>query len=67
MTHQTVYQALYVQGRGALRRELTRALRTGRVMRRPHRHAYKRVAGPIRNMVTTGKGKSGRVKYMNSR
>lgn len=49
VTHETIYQALYVQGRGDLRRELT--LRTGRAMRRPHRHAYKRVCGPIRNMV----------------
>lgn len=51
VTHETIYQALYVQGRGDLRRELTRALRTGRAMRRSHRYAYKRVAGPIRNMV----------------
>jgi IS30 family transposase len=28
--HETIYQALYVQGRGELRRELTRCLRTGR-------------------------------------
>ena len=39
MTHETVYQALYVQGRGELRRELTKALRTGRARRRPHRQA----------------------------
>lgn len=30
VTHETVYQALYVQGRGELRRELAKALRTGR-------------------------------------
>ncbi|WP_162929459.1 IS30 family transposase [Streptomyces sp. YIM 130001] len=42
VAHETVYQALYVQGRGELRRELTRALRTGRAIRKPHRHAEAR-------------------------
>ena len=32
---ETIYQSLYVQGRGALRRELARHLRTGRALRRP--------------------------------
>ena len=36
------YQALYVQGRGELRRELTRALRTGRAVRKPRRLAQQR-------------------------
>lgn len=34
---ETIYQALYVQGRGELRRELTRCLRTGRAIRKPQR------------------------------
>ena len=37
VTHETIYQALYVQGRGELRREVARALRTGRTMRKPRR------------------------------
>src|SRR3954471_17945886 len=35
ISHEAVYQALYVQGRGALRRELTQCLRTGRALRVP--------------------------------
>jgi IS30 family transposase len=34
---ETIYQSLYVQSRGALRRELTRYLRTGRALREPGR------------------------------
>jgi len=37
VSHETIYQSLYVQGRGALRRELARHLRTGRSLRRPRR------------------------------
>ena len=36
ISHEAIYQALYVQGRGALRRELTACLRTGRALRVPH-------------------------------
>jgi IS30 family transposase len=39
ISHEAIYQALYVQGRGALRRELTACLRTGRALRRPRRRA----------------------------
>ena len=35
ISHETIYQALYVQGRGALRRELVACLRTGRALRVP--------------------------------
>ena len=37
VSHETIYRALYVQGRGALRRELTACLRTGRAVRKPRR------------------------------
>ena len=36
VSHETIYQALFVQGRGRLRTELHRHLRTGRAWRRPH-------------------------------
>ncbi|MEU9126491.1 IS30 family transposase [Streptomyces sp. NPDC048506] len=42
VVHETVYQALYVQGRGELRRELAKALRSGRVRRKPRRQAQQR-------------------------
>ncbi|MBT2565237.1 IS30 family transposase [Arthrobacter sp. ISL-85] len=37
VSHETIYQALYVQGRGSLRLEVAAALRSGRVRRRPQR------------------------------
>ena len=39
ISHEAIYQALYVQGRGALRRELTACLRTGRALRVPRSRA----------------------------
>jgi IS30 family transposase len=35
VSHETIYQSLFVQGRGELRRELARCLRTGRAARKP--------------------------------
>ena len=37
VSHETIYQSIYVQGRGALRRELAAHLRTGRALRKPRR------------------------------
>lgn len=42
VVHETIYQTLYLQGRGELRREITRALRTGRAVRKPRRQAQQR-------------------------
>jgi IS30 family transposase len=39
ISHEAIYQALYVQGRGALKRELTTCLRTGRALRVPRARA----------------------------
>ena len=48
---ETIYQSLYVQSRGALKRELTRYLRTGRSLRQPGRHAGGRKTRIVRDMV----------------
>src|SRR5216683_1277763 len=50
VSHETIYQSIYVQGRGALRRELAVCLRTGRALRRPHRKGQER-RGRIPNMI----------------
>ena len=39
---ETLYQSLHVQSRGAMRRDLSKCLRTGRALRRPCRQANKR-------------------------
>ena len=39
ISHEAIYQSLYIQGRGALRRELTACLRTGRALRVPRARA----------------------------
>jgi IS30 family transposase len=47
ISHEAIYQALYIQGRGALRRELTACLRTGRALRVPRERSRKGPSGFI--------------------
>ena len=47
MSHETIYQSLFVQGRGALRKELWRCLRTGRAVRRPQGRPRRRRARSV--------------------
>ena len=42
LSHEAIYQALYVQGRGALRRELSACLRSGRALRVPRARSRQR-------------------------
>lgn len=49
VSHETIYQSLFVQGRGELRRELARCLRTGRIKRRPRQRPDN--TGQLRDMV----------------
>ncbi len=45
VSHEAIYQALYVQGRGALKRELVACLRTGRALRVPRARTHGRGKG----------------------
>jgi IS30 family transposase len=51
VSHETIYQSIYVQGKGNLRRELHTCLRTGRALRKPQRRPNER-RGRIPNMVS---------------
>jgi IS30 family transposase len=50
VSHETIYTSLFVQGRGALRRELARCLRSGRTQRRSRRRRLP-LRMPMRDMV----------------
>lgn len=52
VSHEIIYQSLFVQGRGELRRELARCLRSGRTARRPRGHVEKRGRLPSMVMIS---------------
>ena len=47
ISHEVIYQALYIQGRGALRRELVACLRTGRALRKPRERSRGKAQGHV--------------------
>ena len=55
ISHEAIYQALYVQSRGALKRELVTCLRTGRALRVPRARARQRPSGHVTAEVMIGK------------
>jgi IS30 family transposase len=51
VSHETIYRSLFVQARGALRKELAACLRTGRTQRRSHKRTEYAGSGRLREMV----------------
>ena len=51
VSHETIYQALYFQARGGLKREVQAAIRTGRTRRKPHRDPHARTSRFVDPMV----------------
>ena len=51
VSHETIYQSLYVQARGALRKELIAHLRRGRTTRRPRGHSTYNGQGQLRGVL----------------
>ena len=51
VSHETIYRSLFVQARGALRKELTACLRTGRTQRRSHKRTDLSGTGRLRDML----------------
>jgi transposase, IS30 family len=51
VSHETIYKTLFIQARGALRKELAVCLRTGRTQRRPQMRTEQTGAGRLQNMI----------------
>jgi IS30 family transposase len=58
VSHETIYRSLFVQARGALRKELTRCLRSGPPRRQPHRRTNR--GGELRGASQCAPGGGGR-------
>lgn len=55
ISHEAIYQALYIEGRGALKRELVGCLRTGRALRVPRARSRQRATGHVTEEVMISK------------
>src|SRR5580700_8885399 len=51
ISHEAIYQALFVQSRGALKRELVACLRTGRALRVPRSRTHQKAWGHVTSKV----------------
>ncbi|MGP4103523.1 IS30 family transposase [Nonomuraea sp. KM90] len=54
ISHEAIYQALFIEGRGALKRELVACLRTGRALREPRSRSRNKPQGHVTAEVVIG-------------
>ena len=52
ISHEAIYQSLFIEGRGALKRELVTCLRTGRALRQPRARSQNKPGGHVTANVT---------------
>ncbi|MGI8334377.1 IS30 family transposase [Actinomadura scrupuli] len=55
ISHEAIYQALFIEGRGALKRELVACLRTGRALREPRARSRNKPQGHVTADVVIGR------------